>query len=206
MHILIISIVFVLFSMSAFAQDHALVIPCPDDLQSEAVDAIGELNEAVNGAVELMEDQDFNAQNLAVKWLGARNQDDVEDAVGALQAAGGLAESVAFLCLPLTNYRNGPDGPTETIAFVYQSEPVIHLYGNFFDKPKTGESSMVGTLLHELMHLHFVQGANLFQDEVYNPREAIDLAKSEPEAALNNAQSYAFFLEALVYGAWSDVN
>jgi len=78
-------------------------------------------------------------------------------------------------------------------AYVYPDSPYnIYLGGAFWTAPMTGTDSKSGTLIHEISHFTVVAGT---QDYVYGQSRAKDLAISNPEEAINNADSHEYFAE-----------
>lgn len=86
-------------------------------------------------------------------------------------------------------------GCTESgiFAFVYPAIPYsITLCPSFRTASVNGQDSRAGTIIHELSH--FVVVANT-DDHVYGQDGARTLARSNPELAVSNADSYEYFAE-----------
>lgn len=80
-----------------------------------------------------------------------------------------------------------------TYAYVNPSVPyVITLCGAFWATTNTGTDSRAGTLIHEMSHFNVVAGTD---DVVYGQSGAKSLAISNPDGALNNADSHEYFAE-----------
>jgi peptidyl-Lys metalloendopeptidase len=78
-------------------------------------------------------------------------------------------------------------------AYVYPTQPyVIHVCKAFWPAPTVGTDSKAGTLVHEMSHFAVVAGTN---DWVYGQVGAASLANSDPEKALDNADSHEYFGE-----------
>lgn len=78
-------------------------------------------------------------------------------------------------------------------AYVYPDKPyTIYLCGAFWAAPLTGTDSRAGTLIHEMSHFNAVAGTD---DWVYGQAGARDLALTDPDKALNNADSHEYFAE-----------
>jgi peptidyl-Lys metalloendopeptidase len=80
-------------------------------------------------------------------------------------------------------------------AFVNPDEPYnIHICLAFWDAPDEGYDSMAGTLVHESSHFT-VNGSS--DDHVYGIDEGKELAESDPEKAVTNADNLEHFAEGL---------
>ncbi|WP_440966838.1 M35 family metallo-endopeptidase [Massilia sp. GER05] len=78
-------------------------------------------------------------------------------------------------------------------AFVYPNRPyAIHVCKAFWTAPMTGTDSRAGTLLHEMSHFTVVAGTD---DWVYGQAAAGALAGSNPDRAIDNADSHEYFGE-----------
>ncbi|KAG8906552.1 hypothetical protein FRB99_006666 [Tulasnella sp. 403] len=82
---------------------------------------------------------------------------------------------------------------TDTFAFVYPNQPgYIHLCGAFWNAPNTGTDSRAGTIVHESSHFTVNGGT---QDHVYGQDGCKNLANSDPDQAIFNADSHEYFAE-----------
>ena len=78
-------------------------------------------------------------------------------------------------------------------AYVYSSKPYeIFVCRAFWTAPTAGTDSKGGTLIHETSHFTVVAGT---ADVVYGQTGAKSLAISNPDGALNNADSHEYFAE-----------
>ncbi len=78
-------------------------------------------------------------------------------------------------------------------AYVYPTRPYeIFVCRAFWNAPLTGTDSKAGTLIHEMSHFNVVAGTD---DHVYGQAGAKNLAISDPNAALDNADSHEYFAE-----------
>jgi peptidyl-Lys metalloendopeptidase len=78
-------------------------------------------------------------------------------------------------------------------AFVYPDKPyVIHVCKAFWSAPMTGTDSKGGTLVHEMSHFTVVAGTD---DIVYGQSGAANLALTNPDQAIDNADSHEYFGE-----------
>ncbi|KAF5343566.1 hypothetical protein D9758_012954 [Tetrapyrgos nigripes] len=80
-----------------------------------------------------------------------------------------------------------------TYAYVYPDEfGTIYLCDVFWQTTTTGTDSRGGTLIHE--STHFTRNAGT-DDHVYGQSGAQDLAQSDPDTAIDNADSHEYFAE-----------
>lgn len=78
-------------------------------------------------------------------------------------------------------------------AYVYPTRPYeIFVCRAFWTAPLTGTDSKAGTLIHEMSHFNAVAGTD---DVVYGQTGAKNLAITDPNGALNNADSHEYFAE-----------
>ena len=82
-------------------------------------------------------------------------------------------------------------------AYVYSNQPyAIYLCGVFWTAPMTGTDSKAGTLIHEMSHFTVVAGTD---DWVYGQGGAQNLAITDPDKAIDNADSHEYFAENTPY-------
>lgn len=78
-------------------------------------------------------------------------------------------------------------------AYVYPAEPYkIYLCRVFWSAPALGTDSQAGTLIHEMSHFTVVAGT---ADWAYGQTAASALAETDPDKALDNADSHEYFAE-----------
>lgn len=78
-------------------------------------------------------------------------------------------------------------------AYVYPTRPYeIFVCRAFWSAPNTGTDSKAGTLVHEMSHFDVVTGTD---DIVYGQAGAKNLANTNPDGALNNADNHEYFAE-----------
>jgi len=78
-------------------------------------------------------------------------------------------------------------------AYVYPSRPYeIFVCRAFWSAPLAGTDSKGGTLIHEMSHFNVVAGT---EDWVYGQSGAKSLAISDPDKAVDNADSHEYFAE-----------
>lgn len=116
---------------------------------------------------------------------------------GALDAARGARVTANFAAIR-DAFENKPlkvdCGCNEPyFAYVYPAQPyTIYVCKAFWTAPVTGTDSRGGTMLHEISHFDVVAGTD---DHVYGQQGAAELARSNPERAINNADSHEYFGE-----------
>ena len=90
---------------------------------------------------------------------------------------------IAFDCKCKQNY----------YAYVYSNQPYkIYLCKVFWTAPLSGTDSKAGTLIHEMSHFDIVAGTD---DVVYGQTGAKNLAISNPNDAIRNADNHEYFAE-----------
>lgn len=78
-------------------------------------------------------------------------------------------------------------------AYVYPTQPyTIYVCKAFWSAPMTGTDSKGGTLVHEMSHFNVVASTD---DWAYGQSAASSLALSDPDKALDNADSHEYFGE-----------
>ncbi|HEX8370280.1 MAG TPA: M35 family metallo-endopeptidase [Pyrinomonadaceae bacterium] len=78
-------------------------------------------------------------------------------------------------------------------AYVYANQPYnIYLCSVYWQAPAKGTDSKAGTLIHETSHFSIVAGTD---DWVYGQSGAKNLAISDPNKAVDNADSHEYFAE-----------
>ena len=78
-------------------------------------------------------------------------------------------------------------------AYVYPNQPYnIYLCKVFWQAPMAGTDSKAGTLIHEMSHFNVVAGTD---DVVYGQSGAMNLASTNPNLAITNADSHEYFAE-----------
>jgi peptidyl-Lys metalloendopeptidase len=92
-------------------------------------------------------------------------------------------KSITFIC----------DSTDSAYAYVYPTDPFkIYLCKQFWLAPLKGTDSQGGTLIHETSHFNVVAGTD---DHVYGQSGCRAKAISNPDDAVDNADSYEYFAE-----------
>ena len=98
---------------------------------------------------------------------------------------------------------------SSTYAFVYVDEPyLIHLCPNFFRQPtmaqlrpgthRSDNGTRAGTIIHEISHFTTVART---EDECYSRSECGTMAEQDARRAVQNADSYQYFVEDITHFA-----
>jgi peptidyl-Lys metalloendopeptidase len=78
-------------------------------------------------------------------------------------------------------------------AYVYPTKPyTIYVCKVFWTAPMTGTDSKAGTLIHEMSHFNVVASTD---DYVYGQTGAMNLALTNPDQAVDNADNHEYFAE-----------
>jgi peptidyl-Lys metalloendopeptidase len=78
-------------------------------------------------------------------------------------------------------------------AYVYPTQPyTIYVCKAFWTAPATGTDSKAGTMVHEMSHFDIVANTD---DVVYGQAGAKNLANTNPNDAVRNADSHEYFAE-----------
>ncbi|KAG9090728.1 hypothetical protein FRC06_000907 [Ceratobasidium sp. 370] len=128
---------------------------------------------------------------LYTTWFGKFTDERHKTVVDHFQKIGTDATSSQYDC---TACNSEPGIPYDTTwAYVEHTLPgVIYLCGKFWTSPLTGPDSRAGTIVHENSHFDVNGGT---EDIAYNRVRAMDLAKSDPNQAIRNADSHEYFAE-----------
>lgn len=127
-------------------------------------------------------------------WFGAYDADRLSTVQSHFTNIGADALEMNYDC---TTCRTTPPSPDQsydtTYAYVFPDSPdKIYLCGAFWSSPAVGANSQAGTIVHELSHFT-VNGGTL--DNVYGLTDAMNLASTNPSAAIMNADNHEYFAE-----------
>jgi len=83
-----------------------------------------------------------------------------------------------------------------TFAYVYPTDKTRSVYIDkaFHNAPAKGPDSKAGAISHEMSHFDSVGGT---KDHQYGPSKCKNLAAKDPDKALENADSFEYFLEGV---------
>ncbi|MBU0483927.1 MAG: M35 family metallopeptidase [Proteobacteria bacterium] len=133
------------------------------------------------------------------EFFGNLNSDQLKILDSSMAKIGSLYRSqvINYHCLAPTDGRcSNFSGNSPIIAYVYPSwrYPDVFLCPPFYRFPfDHGFDSQVGTLLHESSHFRPVQT----EDVVYGVEDTRNLARSNSQRAIRNADSYQYFYESI---------
>ena len=120
-----------------------------------------------------------------VEWFGAFSSSRYNTVKSNFSAISNAMTNagITFDCKCKQNY----------YAYVYPNQPYnIYLCRVFWQAPLSGTDSKAGTLIHEMSHFNVVAGTD---DVVYGQTGARNLADTDPNAAITNADSHEYFAE-----------
>ena len=156
---------------------------CTASQQSTIASAVSAAKTMSNGSVSYMANATMGPRYT--KWFGtvtSTRQATVKANFSAIKDAFDN-KSVVVDCGCNQNY----------YAYVYPTQPYrIYVCKAFWTAPLTGTDSKGGTLVHEMSHFNVVAGTD---DNVYGQSGAAALAISDPNAAVQNADSHEYFAE-----------
>jgi peptidyl-Lys metalloendopeptidase len=156
---------------------------CTASQQTTIASAISASKTMSDGSVNYMANTTMGPRYT--KWFGtvtATRQSTVKSHYTAIQDAF-YNKPVVVDCSCKQNY----------YAYVYPTQPYrIYVCKAFWTAPMTGTDSKGGTLVHEMSHFNVVAGTD---DHVYGQSGAASLAISDPNAAVDNADSHEYFAE-----------
>ncbi|GLX78772.1 peptidase M35 [Thalassotalea insulae] len=159
---------------------------CSNSQQTEIISALAAADGIANNAVSYL--NSHSASNTSARyttWFGTANSSRYNKAKANFEAINDAIDNqpVAFDCSCKKSY----------FAYVYPNQPYkVYLCRAFWDANELGTDSRAGTIIHELSHFDAVAGTD---DVVYGQSGAKSLAISDPDQALNNADSHEYFAE-----------
>jgi peptidyl-Lys metalloendopeptidase len=155
---------------------------CTTTQQSQIVSAV---SAATNMATSADNYMGGNLGARYTKWFGAADTTRINHV-----KADFVAIKDAFVNKPITV----DCGCKKTYyAYVYPTQPyTIYVCKAFWSAPMTGTDSKGGTLVHEMSHFNATAGTD---DWVYGQSGAASLAISDPNKAVDNADSHEYFGE-----------
>ncbi len=175
---------------------------CTKVQMEKAGDAVAQAKEMTEIALEAF----GNTQDY-LRWFGTystANATTVQTNLTAIDLVLGT-DAITLVC-----NRVGREGcMADTFANVWPDKPfVINLCPGFFNMPAVIElhpghpdfqnGSREGTIIHEVSHFTVIAGT---EDECYSRRVCSNMARNDPRRAINNADSYQYFVEDVFLGA-----
>ncbi len=159
---------------------------CDNSQKTDILSAFNAADQLTNNAVSYL--NSHSANNTSARydtWFGAATSSRYNKASANFDAINDTIdnEQVTFDCSCKQSY----------FAYVYPNQPYkVYLCRAFWSANETGTDSRAGTIIHELSHFNVVAGTD---DVVYGQAGAQNLADSNPDQALNNADSHEYFAE-----------
>jgi len=159
---------------------------CTTDQQTLLASARGEAKTYATGAKNYLGSHTAsNVTQRYMEWFGLATSTRYNTVTNHFNAISGAMTNagITFDCKCKQNY----------YAYVYSNQPyTIYLCKVFWTAPLTGTDSKAGTLIHEMSHFDVVAGTD---DVVYGQTAARNLASSDPNLAVTNADSHEYFAE-----------
>jgi hypothetical protein len=170
-----------------------LASPVPGMTVQNAADAIGQaiadLCTMLNARKAALSSWDATEQARFQRWFGSTAQ-------AARQAISARIDRELQLLQQdtLENFAMPDKVDSNTYAYVYPGDAthVIHLDPLWVSAHATGTDSRAGTLAHEMSHFNDIGGT---KDWVYGTTGCLNLAKTNSAHALNNADSFEYYVE-----------
>jgi len=186
-------ILILVFTLSA-GLVHAEVVECDAQQLAIADHALTEARLISKSAAKLLKDGDPATATLLTTWVGAVNSAQALGVAERLEKISAAALSVTFKCDNLTPLKR-PTYARVLAANAFE----ITLGSLFWDAPEIGFSSKPGTLVHELSHFYLTGHALDPEQSKYGTGPALDLAKTQPHLAIQNAENIEYFTESVAY-------
>ncbi|KAF8602322.1 zincin [Ceratobasidium sp. AG-I] len=117
-------------------------------------------------------------------WFGAQMDNRTEIVKGHYANLTGMPDKFQFDC---------SCNQADTYAYVYPNKfPTVYFCGAFWRAPVNGTDSKAGTIVHEGTHFTNIGSTD---DYAYGQTGAKNLAKSDPDRGVMNADSHEYFSE-----------
>ncbi|MDF2176633.1 M35 family metallo-endopeptidase [Aliiglaciecola sp. CAU 1673] len=159
---------------------------CDNAQKNDILSAITAADQITNDSVAYLASHSANNTSARYQtWFGAATSARYAKAVANFNAINDAIDNQdkTFDCSCKKTY----------YAYVYPNQPyTVYLCRAFWSAPELGTDSRAGTIVHELSHFTAVAGTD---DVVYGQSGAKSLAISDPDQALNNADSHEYFAE-----------
>ncbi len=159
---------------------------CDNSQKTEIISALAAADQITNNSVSYLSSHAANNTSARYNtWFGDATSARYNTAVDHFNAIDDAIDNkpVTFDCSCKKSY----------FAYVYPTQPYkVYLCRAFWNANEFGTDSRAGTIVHELSHFNAVAGTD---DVVYGQSGAQSLATSDPDQALNNADSHEYFAE-----------
>jgi len=159
---------------------------CDNGQKTELISALAAADQITNSSVSYLNSHSANNTSARYNtWFGAATASRYNTAVAHFNAIDDAIDNqpITFDCSCKKSY----------FAYVYPTQPYkVYVCRAFWNANELGTDSRAGTIVHELSHFNAVAGTD---DVVYGQSGAQSLANSDPDGALNNADSHEYFAE-----------
>jgi len=159
---------------------------CSAGQKNELISALGAADQIANASVSYLNSHSANNTSARYStWFGAATSSRYNTAVAHFDSINDAIDNkpITFDCSCKKSY----------FAYVYPNQPYkVYMCRAFWNANELGTDSRAGTIIHELSHFNAVAGTD---DVVYGQSGAQSLANSDPDQALNNADSHEYFAE-----------
>jgi len=159
---------------------------CDNAQKNDIISALAAADQLTNNAVSYLSSHSANNTSARYEtWFGQATSSRYNTAVSNFDAINDAIDNkpLEFDCSCKKSY----------FAYVYPTQPYkVYLCRAFWNANEVGTDSRAGTIIHELSHFNAVAGTD---DVVYGHSGAKNLAISNPDQALNNADSHEYFAE-----------
>ncbi|TWX55665.1 M35 family metallo-endopeptidase [Colwellia hornerae] len=159
---------------------------CDNAQKTQVISALAAADQITNSSVAYLSSHSANNTSARYNtWFGDATSARYNTAVNHFDAINDAIDNkpVTFDCSCKKTY----------FAYVYPTQPYkVYLCRAFWNANELGTDSRAGTIVHELSHFNAVAGTD---DVVYGQSGAQSLATSDPDQALNNADSHEYFAE-----------
>lgn len=155
---------------------------CSSGEQSDLISALGAARNMANDSVSSL---NGSSGNRYTTWFGNYSSGRHNTVSGNFDAIKDALDNkpLTFDCSCNQSY----------FAYVYPNQPYkVYFCRAFWNANETGTDSRGGTIIHEISHFNAVAGTD---DIVYGQSGAQSLADSNPNDAVQNADSHEYFAE-----------
>jgi peptidyl-Lys metalloendopeptidase len=195
----IILLIGLLAAQPAFAQNVLQCSPAHDRIVRDALDSAKSLT--TKAATAVGDTPDY------LRWFGTYSERNAEIVRANLKAVV-TAIRTGAVTVQCDGIRDDGCANGE-YAWVYAHEPYrVYLCPSFFDLPPltalrpgttaSNNGTREGTFIHELSHFRPVART---EDHCYTRRACTAMARTDPARAIENADSYQYFTEDVIYYA-----
>lgn len=159
---------------------------CDNSQKNDIMTALSAADQITNDSVSYLNSHnDSNTSARYQTWFGAATSSRYNTVSANFNAINDAIDNqpLTFDCSCKKTY----------FAYVYPNQPYkVYLCRAFWSANVLGTDSRAGTIVHELSHFTAVAGTD---DIVYGQSGAQNLANSNPEQAIENADSHEYFAE-----------